>query len=129
MAGLYYKRLLVIIVGLVALCLASCQPLRIPSSLHWCEYPVEQLRWLNDLIADVRSYAARGGWEMHQARYERQEVFVLYLIVPRATQSTFVLYNHYGDEIYRAPASENDVLSKLQNDRLLAGVVGRHNLH
>ena len=128
MAGLYSKRLLVATVVSIALCLVTCQQLRVRPSSHWCERPVEQLRWLSDLIADVRSYAARGGWKMHQARYERQEVFVLYLIIPRATQSTFVLYNHYGDEIHRAPVSESAILPKLQNDRLLAGVVGRHNL-
>ncbi|KAA9341100.1 hypothetical protein [Larkinella humicola] len=116
-------------VFLLVFCLISCQRIPFYSSSHRCENPVEELRWLNDLIANVRSYAARGGWEMHQARYERQEVFVLYLIVPHASQSTFVLYNHYGKEIYRAPVSENKVLPKLQEDRLLAGVAGSHNLH
>ena len=111
-----------------AFSLLSCQRFPVRPSAHWCEEPVQQLRWLSQLMASVRSFAARGGWEMHQAYYQRREVFVLYLIVPRATQSTFIMYDHYGDEVYQGPVAESLILPKLQNDRMLAGVVGRHNL-
>lgn len=124
MADFFSKRLLAVLVGLMALCLATCQQLRVQSSSHWCEQPTEQLRWLSQLVGNVRSYAAQGGWEMHQAQYDRQEVFVLYLIIPRNARSSFVLYNHHGDELHREAVAESLILPKLQHDRLLAGAEG-----
>nr|WP_293834306.1 hypothetical protein [uncultured Arsenicibacter sp.] len=118
------KLLLILSLGLLAI-----QPRRgglPPVNQHWCEQPVRKLRWLNQMIQNAQSWPTyHYGWEVHQAHYQGQEVFVLHLCRYCGRSRGFLLYNHYGELIGRGEGADSIWVSTLTNDRLLAAHPGR----
>jgi hypothetical protein len=93
---------------------------------HWCEQPTRKLRWLNQMIQNAQSWAPyHYGWEVHQARYREQEVFVLHLCRYCGQSRGFLLYNHHGELIGRAEGADSVWIATLTNDRLLTAHPGR----
>ncbi|MEZ0542723.1 hypothetical protein [Fibrella arboris] len=93
---------------------------------HWCDQPTRRLRWLNQMIQNARSWPSyHYGWEVHQARYRGQEVFVLHLCRHCGQQRGFLLYNHYGELVGRGEGADSTWVTTLTNDRLLAAHPGR----
>ena len=64
------------------------------------------------------------GWEVHQARYRGQEVFVLHLCRSCGQSRRFGLYNHYGNLIGQGEGADSVWLSVLTQQRLLASHPG-----
>ncbi|MBN8826895.1 MULTISPECIES: hypothetical protein [unclassified Spirosoma] len=97
-----------------------------PVHPHWCKQPTRQLRWLNQLIQQVNSWpSTHGGWEVHQARYQGKEVFVLHLCRHCGRSRGFFLYNHYGSLLSKGDGTDTIQLATLTQDRLLAAHPGR----
>ena len=97
-----------------------------PAKRHWCQHPVRQLRWLKQKIQNAQSWPPyHYGWEVHQARYRAQEVFVLHLCRYCGNRRGFLLYNHYGDLIGQGEGADSVWLNALTQQRLLASHPGR----
>jgi len=78
------------------------------------------------MIQDAQAWPAyHYGWEVHQARYRGQEVFVLNLCRYCGRQQGFLLYNHQGALIGQGEGPDSVRLADLTNDRLLARHPGR----
>lgn len=98
---------------------------------HWCNQPTHDLRWLNRMIQNRTGGPARSwplhhyGWEVHQARYRGQEVFVLNLCRHCGQQQGFLLYNHQGELIGQGEGANSVWVTNLTHDRLLAAHPGR----
>lgn len=114
----------------LALALLTVQPLLRPAHRHWCEQPTFKLRWLNRMIQNAQSWPAyHYGWEVHQARYQGQEVFVLNLCRHCGQQRGFLVYNHRGVLVGEGEGADSLLLSRLTNVRLLANQLGRFAVH
>ena len=110
----------------LALVLLTVKPLPRPAHRHWCEQPTYTLRWLNRMIQNAQSWPAyHYGWEVHQARYQGQEVFVLNLCRNCGLQRGFLLYNHRGVLVGQGEGVDSLLLSHLTNVRLVAFNPGR----
>lgn len=93
---------------------------------HWCDQPTRNLRWLNRMIQNAKSWPPyHYGWEVHQARYRGQEVFMLSLCRYCGQQRGFMLYNHQGQLIRQDEGANSSLLTDLTNARLLAANPGR----
>ena len=93
---------------------------------HWCNQPTHNLRWLNRMIQNARSWPPHHyGWEVHQARYRGQEVFVLSLCRYCGQQRGLLLYNHQGTLVGQDEGADSSLLIQLTNVRLLAANPGR----
>lgn len=109
----------------VTLALTAWQPL-LPAK-HWCAHPVQQLRWLRQLIDNAQSWSPNHyGWEVHQARYHGHEVFVLHLCRYCGLSRGFLLYDHHGDLIEQGEGADSVRLGAMTEDRLLAANPGRY---
>ncbi|QIP13799.1 hypothetical protein G8759_14855 [Spirosoma aureum] len=110
----------------VALALITWQP--IPQSVHhhWCDKPTHKLRWLNHKLKEIAIFPhSNNGWEMHQARYWGQEVFVLHLFRHGGKSRGFLLYNHHGELIVTWERADSVQLADMISDRMLAASPGR----
>ena len=78
------------------------------------------------MILNVRSWPPyHYGWEVHQARYRGQEVFVLSLCRYCGPQRGLLLYNHQGALVRQDEGADSSLLTHLTNVRLLAADPGR----
>ncbi|CCH57537.1 hypothetical protein BN8_p06718 (plasmid) [Fibrisoma limi BUZ 3] len=99
-----------------------------PVTHHWCRQPIRNLRWLQRMIQNARSWPPyHYGWEVHQARWRGQEVFVLHLCRYCRQSRGFLLYNHYGELIGQGEGADSVRLTALTQDRMLAAHMGRVN--
>lgn len=109
---------------LLGLGLLATQPRQ--ANGHWCEQPVGKLRWLNQMIQNAQSWPTyHYGWEVHQARYQGHEVFILHLCRYCGQSRGFLLYNHHGELIRQGEGADSVWVATLTNDRILAAHPGR----
>ena len=114
-----------VVVCLMLILLAG-KPQPRPAHRHWCDQPTRRLYWLKHMIQNAQSWPAyHHGWEVHQARYQGQEVFVLNLCRRCGQQRGFLLYNHRGVLVGQGEGADSLLLGRLTNVRLLAFNPGR----
>jgi|GEM_PF-4121629 len=106
--------------------LLSCQSMMPSAHRHWCDQPIHKLRWLKRMIQEIGVFpTAQNTWEVHQAHYWGQEVFIVHLFGQDKKGQGFFLYNHAGELISTWKQADSVHLADLIGDRTLVANTSR----
>lgn len=106
--------------------LLSCQSMMPSAHRHWCDQPTHKLRWLKRMIQEIGVFpASQDTWEIHQAHYWGQEVFIVHLFGPGSRKQGFFLYNHVGQLVTTWERVDSIHLADMIGDRMLVASPGR----